>query len=160
VPVHGILLDLGLSSLQLDSESRGFSFRRPDPLDMRFSLQQRLTAADIVNTYSQTEIADLIYRRYNTLHKSKAALEYEAHTLRKMSGYDEGKLGLLSLEKIKGIGAQFNLVQNENHRLETLDTFIYAKNDTAANLDVQLNDSEIRYLKKMSKHLLTRSGIQ
>lgn len=62
VPVHGILLDLGLSSLQLDSESRGFSFRRPDPLDMRFSLQQRLTAADIVNTYSQTEIADLIYQ--------------------------------------------------------------------------------------------------
>ncbi len=62
VPVHGILLDLGLSSLQLDAESRGFSFRRPDPLDMRFSLQQRLTAADIVNTYSQSEIADLIYQ--------------------------------------------------------------------------------------------------
>ena len=62
VPVHGILLDLGLSSLQLDSESRGFSFRRPDPLDMRFSLQQRLTAADIVNTYSQAEIADLIFQ--------------------------------------------------------------------------------------------------
>ncbi len=62
VPVHGILLDLGLSSLQLDAESRGFSFRRPDPLDMRFSLQQRLTAADIVNTYSQAEIADLIFQ--------------------------------------------------------------------------------------------------
>ncbi len=62
VPVHGILLDLGLSSLQLDSESRGFSFRRADPLDMRFSLEQRVTAAEIVNTYSQSEIADLIYQ--------------------------------------------------------------------------------------------------
>lgn len=62
VPVHGILLDLGLSSLQLDTEARGFSFRRPDPLDMRFSLEQRLTASEIVNGYSQGELADVIYQ--------------------------------------------------------------------------------------------------
>jgi 16S rRNA (cytosine1402-N4)-methyltransferase len=62
VPVHGILLDLGLSSLQLDVEARGFSFRRPDPLDMRFSLNQQVTAADIVNGYGQAELADLLYR--------------------------------------------------------------------------------------------------
>ena len=62
VPVHGVLMDLGLSSLQLDAESRGFSFRRPDPLDMRISLDQRLTAADIVNTYSQSELADVIFQ--------------------------------------------------------------------------------------------------
>ncbi|MBI4305207.1 MAG: 16S rRNA (cytosine(1402)-N(4))-methyltransferase RsmH [Chloroflexi bacterium] len=61
LPVHGILLDLGISSLQLDVEARGFSFRRPDPLDMRFSVEQRITAADIVNSYSQTELADLIF---------------------------------------------------------------------------------------------------
>ena len=60
--VDGILFDVGLSSLQLDAESRGFSFRRPDPLDMRFSLDQRLTAADIVNTYSQSELADVIFQ--------------------------------------------------------------------------------------------------
>ncbi len=62
VPVHGILLDLGVSSLQLDAESRGFSFRRADPLDMRFSLDQRLTAADFVNGYRRTELADLIFQ--------------------------------------------------------------------------------------------------
>lgn len=62
VPVHGVLMDLGISSLQLDRESRGFSFRRPDPLDMRFSLNQELTAADIVNRYRQRELADLIYQ--------------------------------------------------------------------------------------------------
>lgn len=62
VPVHGVLMDLGLSSLQLDVEARGFSFRRPDPLDMRFSLQQQTTASDIVNGYSQAELADLIYQ--------------------------------------------------------------------------------------------------
>jgi 16S rRNA (cytosine1402-N4)-methyltransferase len=62
VPVHGVLMDLGLSSLQLDVEARGFSFRRPDPLDMRFGLQQQTTASDIVNGYSQRELADLLYQ--------------------------------------------------------------------------------------------------
>ena len=60
--VDGILFDLGLSSLQLDIEERGFSFRRPDPLDMRFDVRQTLTADDIVNRYGRDELADLIYR--------------------------------------------------------------------------------------------------
>ena len=55
------MFDLGVSSLQLDREARGFSFRRADPLDMRFSIDQRVTAADVVNSYSQGELADLIY---------------------------------------------------------------------------------------------------
>ena len=62
LPVHGILLDLGLSSLQLDREARGFSFRRPDPLDMRFSAERGPTASDIVNGYSERDLSDLIYR--------------------------------------------------------------------------------------------------
>jgi len=60
VPVHGILFDLGLSSFQLDVEERGFSFQRDTRLDMRFSLEQKLTAADIVNTYSEAELSRLI----------------------------------------------------------------------------------------------------
>ena len=61
-PVHGVLMDLGVSSLQLDRESRGFSFRRSDPLDMRFSNDGGLDADKIVNQYSERELGDIIYR--------------------------------------------------------------------------------------------------
>jgi 16S rRNA (cytosine1402-N4)-methyltransferase len=60
LPVHGILFDLGLSSLQLDSGSRGFSFQHDAPLDMRLNPGQNITADEIVNTYSETELAHLI----------------------------------------------------------------------------------------------------
>jgi 16S rRNA (cytosine1402-N4)-methyltransferase len=59
-PVHGILFDLGLSSPQLDEEGRGFSFQHDAPLDMRFNPAQRTTAADIVNTYPELELARII----------------------------------------------------------------------------------------------------
>ncbi len=59
-PVHGILLDLGLSSLQLDEGSRGFSFQHDAPLDMRFNPSQKMSAADIVNTFSEAELARII----------------------------------------------------------------------------------------------------
>jgi 16S rRNA (cytosine1402-N4)-methyltransferase len=61
-PVSGILFDLGLSSMHLDAPGRGFSFLREAPLDMRFSPGQTLTAADILNEYSEAEIADIIWR--------------------------------------------------------------------------------------------------
>ncbi len=59
-PVHGILFDLGLSSMQLEEGGRGFSFQHEAPLDMRFSPDQKLTAADIINKYSEAELARII----------------------------------------------------------------------------------------------------
>ncbi len=59
-PVHGILFDLGLSSLQLNGDGRGFSFRHDSPLDMRLNPQQPVTAADIVNSLSEKELARVI----------------------------------------------------------------------------------------------------
>jgi 16S rRNA (cytosine1402-N4)-methyltransferase len=59
-PVDGILLDLGISSLQLDDTERGFSFRFDAPLDMRFGPDQSMTAARIVNSFTEKDIAALL----------------------------------------------------------------------------------------------------
>ena len=69
-PVHGILFDLGMSSLQLEDKNRGFSFRHDAPLDMRFGPQQKLTAADIVNTFSESELASIL-ESYGEEHRSR-----------------------------------------------------------------------------------------
>ncbi len=60
--VEGILLDLGLSSLQLANAERGFSFLSEGPLDMRFDPAHELTAGEIVNHGAERDIADVIYR--------------------------------------------------------------------------------------------------
>jgi 16S rRNA (cytosine1402-N4)-methyltransferase len=59
-PVHGILMDLGLSSMQLSEQGRGFSFQYDAPLDMRVNPEQKLSAADIVNTYPEAKLAEIL----------------------------------------------------------------------------------------------------
>jgi 16S rRNA (cytosine1402-N4)-methyltransferase len=59
-PVHGILFDLGLSSVQLDRNNRGFSFRHDSLLDMRLSPRQEITADTIINSSSENQLAQLI----------------------------------------------------------------------------------------------------
>jgi 16S rRNA (cytosine1402-N4)-methyltransferase len=59
--VSGIVLDLGLSSFLIASASRGFSFNTNGPLDMRFSQKGTVTAADIVNSWSEANLADLFH---------------------------------------------------------------------------------------------------
>lgn len=69
-PVDGILLDLGISSRQLDAGGRGFSFRRDEPLDMRFDPTRGESAADLLNHADEGEIADVLYE-YGEEHRSR-----------------------------------------------------------------------------------------
>ena len=59
--VDGILLDLGVSSYQLDERQRGFSYMGDNPLDMRMDTSKGITAKDIINTYSEARLANLIW---------------------------------------------------------------------------------------------------
>lgn len=72
-PADGILLDLGLSSMQLDRPERGFSFQQAGPLDMRMNPTAGQTAADLVNNLPEQELADLIYQYGEERHSRRIA---------------------------------------------------------------------------------------
>lgn len=59
--IDGLLADLGVSSHHFDDETRGFSFRFDSPLDMRMNKRAGMTAADVVNTYEESRLADIFY---------------------------------------------------------------------------------------------------
>ena len=70
--VNAVVLDIGVSSFQIDQAERGFSFREDGPLDMRMA-QSGETAADVVNTYSEKDIADIIYKYGEERHSRRVA---------------------------------------------------------------------------------------
>ena len=74
-PVDGILLDLGVSSFQLETPERGFAMLLNGPLDMRFDPQATFSAADIVNTWDERSLADLLYR-YGEERQSRRIARY------------------------------------------------------------------------------------
>jgi len=78
-PVHGILFDLGFSSLQLEDLNRGFSFKLDAPMDMRFNPEQPITAATIVNTFTEAEIANLLKKYGEERHHRLIARKIIAH---------------------------------------------------------------------------------
>lgn len=71
--IDGVLLDLGVSSHQLDTPHRGFSYRHDGPLDMRMDKLSSLTAHEIVNSYTERELADLIFTYGEERHSRRIA---------------------------------------------------------------------------------------
>ena len=70
LPVNGILADLGISSYQIDAADRGFSIRYEAELDMRMNRESKVTAADILNTYSEDNLLR-VFSQYGEVHNSK-----------------------------------------------------------------------------------------
>jgi len=71
--VQGILMDLGVSSMQIDTPSRGFSFQSEGPLDMRFDPSQPTTAADLVNQLPEDELARILWEYGEEPHSRRIA---------------------------------------------------------------------------------------
>src|SRR5688500_5223294 len=71
--VAGVLADLGVSSMQLDSPDRGFSFRRDEPLDMRMDTSRGATAAEMLVAADEQELADVIYEFGEERHARRVA---------------------------------------------------------------------------------------
>jgi 16S rRNA (cytosine1402-N4)-methyltransferase len=71
--VSGALADLGVSSMQIDDERRGFSFRRDEPLDMRMDQSQGPSAAELLRTVDETELADVIFQFGEERHSRRVA---------------------------------------------------------------------------------------
>lgn len=71
--VAGIIFDLGLSSYQLDKSGRGFSYKRDEPLDMRFDNRAGLTARDIINNYSKALLYEIFTKNAEELHSRTIA---------------------------------------------------------------------------------------
>ncbi len=84
--IDGMLLDLGISSYQLDEAGRGFSFNREGPLDMRTDLSQQLTAKTVVNTFSEKELG-AIFKEYGEERRWRSAAKaiVEARKKRKIA---------------------------------------------------------------------------
>ena len=124
-PVHGILFDLGLSSLQLKGNGRGFSFQYDGPLDMRFNPRQKVTAADIVNTTSETKLAHIIrtYGEEVYSHRiaSRIVKERPIETTRQLARIIEQAVGRRG--KLHPATKTFQALRIAvNHELEYLET--------------------------------------
>ena len=125
--VDGLLADLGVSSHHFDDETRGFSFRfEESPLDMRMNKRAALTAADVVNSYSEEQIADILYL-YGELKQARriASLIAKARTQRRIATTGD-LLGVLGVDTEssqwkKDMARLFQALRIEvNHEMEAL----------------------------------------
>ncbi|MGB7295041.1 MAG: 16S rRNA (cytosine(1402)-N(4))-methyltransferase RsmH [Candidatus Aminicenantales bacterium] len=96
--VRGLLLDLGLSSFQLDTPERGFSFNQEGPLDMRMDRRNKTTAFKIIDTYSEPRLAQL-FQKYGELRQAKR-LAHEIVSRRKVKKFETTVALRLVIEQV------------------------------------------------------------
>ena len=125
--VNGILLDLGLSSFQLDSKNRGFSYKTNCELDMRFDRSQKISALNIVNNMPEKMLADLIY--YNSEEKRSRAIARKIISMRPINKVfdlvEAIKKSTPPFKRDKTISRVFQAVRiSVNNELEKLDHFL------------------------------------
>lgn len=95
--LSGILFDFGLSSLQLDDSSRGFSFQAEGPLDMRFDLSQPFTAEQVLNEYPEEKLAE-IFRNFGEEPRARSLARFIVAARKKERVSTTGQLRLLLLK--------------------------------------------------------------
>ena len=128
--VHGILADFGVSSHQFDSDARGFSTRFDGPLDMRMNIGQEVSAASVVNTYSELQLVS-IFRAYGEIrnaHRIASAIvkqrqEQSFHTTKQLRDLVAGLVPERFLNK--NLAQVFQAIRIEvNQELEVLKQFL------------------------------------
>lgn len=133
--VDAILADLGVSSHHFDDSQRGFSFRTDGPLDMRMNQQSSTTAADIVNSYNEKQLADVFYL-YGELNNSRqiAAAIIKARQAQEIT--TTGELSLIVRDYLKrdrekkDLARVFQALRIEvNHEMDALKEMLYAATD-------------------------------
>ncbi|MBF0586093.1 16S rRNA (cytosine(1402)-N(4))-methyltransferase RsmH [Prosthecochloris sp. N3] len=100
--VSGILLDLGVSSHQIDTPGRGFSFMSEGPLDMRMDTRSGMTAADMVNTYGEQELAGIFYRYGEERGSRRIARAVKEHVRREGALTRTGELARIVRSVVHG----------------------------------------------------------
>ncbi len=136
--VDSVLMDIGVSSLQLDSAARGFSFNQEGPLDMRMDTTAGLTAADVVNTYREDKLSKIIFE-YGEDHKARSLARAIVHAREVKPFETTSELAALAKRVLgsprpkKGESAKhpatrlFQAIRIEvNHELEVLQTALKA----------------------------------
>src|SRR6185437_9801388 len=94
--VHGILFDLGVSSMQLDRTARGFSYATDAPLDMRMDPDAALTAAEVLNTYDEKTLARVLREFGEERFAGRIAAQIGRGRVQRPSSPPAGLVGLLS----------------------------------------------------------------
>ena len=134
--VNGILLDLGISSLQLDSIERGFSFNNDASLDMRFDRSQKKTANHIINKTHEKILADILY--YNGEEKRSRSIARNIVKMRPIEKVSElveaVRRSTPPLKRNKSLSRVFQAIRIAvNDELEKLDIFLSAFYDRLTN---------------------------